>query len=274
MQCISPVFVRNKNFNGPGIFVDCGKCNFCLVKKQKDWVFRIQQEERVSSSSLFITTTYDDNHLVYNVDSGLPELCVRDVQLFVKRLRKAQALVSDQRLRYYACGEYGTDYHRPHYHFIMFNMECSIVPKLIDLWRGGFVHVGDVNLKSIRYVTKYVINRHGDYSGREPPRAWMSRNPGIGANYLISHKDWQRGKNYGQIDGVKMRLPRYYKERMFEPWERSHMARVAIRSADEKARLELQRMSRLHPEAFNYINERAAYAHENIFNRLNEKNKF
>lgn len=272
MQCISPVYIRSQEMHVP-----CGKCNFCLRNKRSDWSFRLLQEQKVSSSSHFITLTYDDNHLVYDVASRLPVLVKRDVQLFTKRLRKVQSrLDSSVRLRYYLVGEYGSIGERPHYHIIMFNMDQSLVPVLFDIWRGGLVHVGSCTAYSIGYVTKYVINRVGDYAGREPPFALMSRKPGIGANYLQSHKKWHESeyKNYTQVDGVLARLPRYYKERLFEPWERAHMARVALARMEESYRLELQRLSKLHPDPANYYDERIRSEHELATRRINEKDKF
>jgi hypothetical protein len=41
----------------------------------------------------------------------------RDLQLFFKRLRKAYP---DVKLRYFACGKYGEQFARPHYHVILF----------------------------------------------------------------------------------------------------------------------------------------------------------
>lgn len=287
--CISPVYLSEQRLHVP-----CGKCNFCLERKRSDWTYRLLEEQSVSSSSFFITMTYDDLHLVYSVASRMHELHLRDVQLFTKRLRKAQSVVSHERLRYYTVGEYGTKFDRPHYHSIMFNLDADLVgqdvmemlphcpdgvwcPNLAKLWRGGIVHIGMCTNASIHYVTKYVINRHmGPNPIREPPFATMSRKPGLGASYIQSHKHWQKSgyKNYVQLNGFKQALPRYYKERMFEPWERDHLARVSLQQAHKREALELERLERVHPRPYDYYDERLHAHHDSMYNRLNEKSKF
>ena len=60
---------------------------------------------------LFVTLTYDDDHLPeYN------SLNYKHFQDFMKRLRKSHSGV-----RFYMCGEYGEDFSRPHYHALLFN---------------------------------------------------------------------------------------------------------------------------------------------------------
>lgn len=287
MRCISPVYLRSLE-----IAVPCGKCNFCLNVKRGDWSFRLHQEQKNSCSAFFLTMTYDDDHLVYNVDSRLPVLNVRDVQSFKKRLRKEQQFLSSERLRYYTVGEYGTLDNRPHYHSIMFNLHSDLLgftpdllknnekgiwsPELGRIWRGGIVHVGNVNDASINYVTKYVVNRHNEYAGREPPFAVMSRKPGLGANYIQTHKQWHLSglKNYANVNGIKTRVPRYIKDKIFEPWDRQHLARIQIREQEIAYALEVKRLSALHPDPENYMVERERFAHEQIFKHLNDKNKF
>lgn len=177
MRCISPVLVRS---NGRRDFVPCGKCNFCLQVKRSDWTFRLLQEYKICTSADFLTFTYEDENLPRNSESNLPELSKRDLQLFKKRLRKEQhAIDPGVRLRYYSVGEYGTNTLRPHYHSIMFNLDPSLIPRLQEIWGKGLIHRGDVTEASIHYVTKYVINRTVDYSGRSAPFAAMSKGLGL-----------------------------------------------------------------------------------------------
>lgn len=287
--CISPVYLTTQKLHVP-----CGRCNFCLERKRSDWTYRLIEEQKASSSSFFLTMTYDDPHCIYSIDSRMPELHLRDVQLFKKRLRKTQSSVSYERLRYYTVGEYGGLTDRPHYHSIMFNLDADVVgrdicdmlpyapggvhcPNLAKIWRGGIVHIGMCNEASIHYVTKYVVNRHmGPNPIREPPFATMSRKPGLGSTYIQSHSNWQKAgyKNYVQRDGFKQAIPRYYKERMFDKWERDHINTISLhqRYAAEKA--ELERMESLHPDPSNYIDERRNNHHDQMYRRLNEKSKF
>jgi hypothetical protein len=142
----------------------------------------------------FVTLTYSDENLPYTLE-GAPCLCKRDVQLWLKRLRKH---FSDRQIRYYLAGEYGTKTHRPHYHALLFGVGPSELDELYlqyggksgerrhsllsDSWSFGLVHVGDVQRESIQYVAGYVtkkFTKKGD--GNVPEFALMSRRPGIGA---------------------------------------------------------------------------------------------
>lgn len=56
-----------------------------------------------------------------NLFGDVPYLRKRDVQLFLKRLRKQLSNFSDAKIRYYACGEYGPVHFRPHFHLLLFH---------------------------------------------------------------------------------------------------------------------------------------------------------
>lgn len=117
-----------------------------------------------SSSADFLTLTYADEKLTWGESE--PTLVKSDFQLFMKKLRKE---AGKSKLRYYAVGEYGTVLGRPHYHVILFNMPQGLHKKLNAIWAKGFVYPGRVETASIHYVTGYVINKAGEYVGREPP---------------------------------------------------------------------------------------------------------
>lgn len=272
MRCISPLLVRTSNRRE---FVPCGKCNFCLQVKRGDWTFRLLQEQKDCCSSYFLTLTYEDDALPFSME-GEATLRKQDLQLFGKRLRKVQSKVTDVRLRYYSVGEYGTETSRPHYHSIMFNLERSVLARLSDIWSHGMVHVGEVERASIHYVTKYVINRPGEYGGREPPFAFMSKRPGIGYRYLETHKDWHRSemRNYTMVNGQVGRLPRYFKEKMFTELERRKLALESVAIADEAYSSDVAWLSRFHDDPYYYYDERIAHSHDAVISKVNSLNKF
>lgn len=145
MKCISPVYVRKVN-----TFVPCGKCAFCIKKAIDAWCLRLYHEMEVSSSAFFITLTYDDEHLPPG-----EELSKRDLQLFLKRLRKR-----NPGIRYFAVGEYGTQKGRPHYHAVIFNLiDLNLIT---DSWCDSDGHpighiVGDrATMGRIRYMVEYM----------------------------------------------------------------------------------------------------------------------
>jgi len=192
--------------------VGCGKCLPCLSNKRQDWIFRLEQEHKVSNSAMFVTLTYHPKFL--------PDgLCKSHVQKYLKRLRQWD---SSDRIRYYLVGEYGSKTGRPHYHVLLFNADSSgeTVRKAWTL-RGeslGIVDIRPVTLSRIRYITKYLIQPDLVFRGMQKPFSLMSRGYGIGAHYLSDAMvDWhtRNDANYTFTYGVKGRLPRYYKEKIW-----------------------------------------------------------
>lgn len=271
MPCISPLLIRK---DGRRDVVPCGKCNYCLQSKRADWSFRLYQEHKACNTSYFLTLTYEDEKIP--TCNGVPTLQKEDLQKFTKRLRKENALAVDWPLRYYSVGEYGTRTLRPHYHSIMFNVAPIVARNLQDIWGNGNVHVGDVSPASIHYVTKYVINRHNDYTGLDPPFALMSRRPGIGAGYVDTHTKWHKIdlKNYTQNHGIKTKIPRYYKEKIFSPLECKILAGRAIVQSDEAYRDEVERLAQFHSDPYAYYDERTRHTHDRITSKVNSLNKF
>lgn len=128
-------------------------------------------------ASVFITLTYSEEHLP-------KDKCVskRSLQLFLKRLVNAQ---SGKKLRYFAVGEYGSQTQRPHYHCILFGWTMMSGPIIQKCWPFGYVHVGEANRASMRYLSGYVLKgmtRKDDrrLNGRQPEFTFQSRKPGLG----------------------------------------------------------------------------------------------
>lgn len=272
MRCISPLLIRK---DGRRDVVPCGKCNFCLETKRADWSFRILYEAERASTGFFLTMTYEDENLPLSHE-GYPELRKRDLQLFTKRLRKDNVLAIRNKLRYYSVGEYGTITHRPHYHSIMLNLSETIARRLQNYWPHGFIHAGSVNAASIHYVTKYVINREVDYPGREPPFAHMSRNPGLGADYAVTHRAWHKDdmRNYTKVHGIQRRIPRYLKEKIFDRFDRNHLNRAALGAADVAYWDEVQRLEPYCDDPFMYYDESRRFTHDQVTSKINSLNTF
>lgn len=221
-QCQTPFGVRDK-VTGTTTPVPCGQCPNCLARRVSEWSFRLMQQEKVSSSAMFLTLTYDSNKYddgtphVPIADSGLMDLRKRDLQLFFKRLRKRH---KETKLRYYACGEYGGQFWRPHYHVILFNaLEKHVQPS----WSLGKVFFGTCTGASIGYVLKYMAKpkRVPRFKGdvRVPEFSLMSK--GMGANYLTSAMiAWHEADMLNRMycttdDNKKISMPRYYKQRLY-----------------------------------------------------------
>lgn len=61
-NCEHPIRVYNKYID-EYVWVPCGKCDTCLKRYQARWTARLENERKSSFFTLFVTLTYDDNHL-------------------------------------------------------------------------------------------------------------------------------------------------------------------------------------------------------------------
>lgn len=235
MKCINPKTIwphrsvewcdENEEYS---VTVGCGKCIACLSDKRKEWQFRLEQEYRYSKSAYFVTLTYDAKHLPS--DRSLDK---RHIQLFLKRLRKRDG---SNKIRYYCVGEYGTNYGRPHYHILLFNVleEQDIRRSWSDKFGRpvGIVHIGRVSAASVGYVTKYIIQPDNIPTGCLKPFAMMSRGYGIGGRYLSDAMvKWHRDNKalYCMRNNEKVRMPRFYQSKVwYKSKDREPVARAAL----------------------------------------------
>lgn len=234
-MCFVPFVTRNK-LTGESQVAPCGKCPACQKRRIHQWTFRLQQEDKKSISSHFITLTYDTKTIPIT-PRGNYSLDKRDYQKFVKRLRKASPC-NGRPIKYYMVGEYGEDRDRPHYHAIIFNATAE---NIIRSWDNGIVHFGTVETKSIQYTVGYFSKGSqipcNDYDDRIPKFALMSK--GLGLNYLTKamqawHKKDLLNRMYlNGSDKKKVSMPRYYKNKIYHDLQRKAIA-VAVRIQTDK----------------------------------------
>lgn len=202
--------------------VPCGKCAFCLLKKRSEWMFRIFYEMKMQvQPGWFMTLTYNEKY-VKRVPAGL-SLRFRDVQLFLKKLRKAKYYA-----KYICVGEYGSETKRPHYHLLLWT-DCKpesfgrYWTRRSDLSLGE-IHVGRLTMASAMYTLKYIINpKQKEVDGLEKTRAQFSK--GLGLAYLSSRvyayhtADYECACFRGMVDGRVVALPRYYRYKIFTKYQ-------------------------------------------------------
>lgn len=174
---------------------------------------RAVHEASLHERNCFITLTYE--HDPYS-------LCVRDWQLFAKRLRKRCGS-----FRFLMCGEYGELLGRPHYHALLFGLSfeedarsCGKglfrSPTLEAAWSHGFSSFGQLTFESAAYVARYTVKKINGpgaaehYDGRMPEFLLCSRRPGIGAGWIDQFKDDVFPRDEVIARGHPSRPPKYY----------------------------------------------------------------
>lgn len=222
MECLFPVRIRIPD----GVSrvkwsaVPCGKCYPCLQRNAAGWAVRLMAEHREAKSSHFITLTYDTENLPFDLESGTPCLQKSDLQKFFKRLRKRHKF--PESILYYAVGEYGDQYSRPHYHAIVFN---SCIPDIERSWGLGAVYYGSVTMNSVMYTLSYMLK----YSNKKD--CFRVSSKFLGLAYLTPeavrwHTDDLLLRYFApQKGGKKLSLPRYLKQLIYSPQERELIAK-------------------------------------------------
>lgn len=199
------------------------------------WKTRLTHEAKMHEQNCFVTLTFAEEHLPPDMS-----VSVRDIQLFMKRLRKRTGKV-----RFFACAEYGDEGERPHYHLLLFGYDFpdryywsrtksgwiqDRSPILESLWPFGFATVGTVTPESAGYVARYAVkkitgkrakehytrlNPHtGEYLQVRPEFACMSTKPGIGATWYDKFKGDAFPSDFVVVDGSKKPIPRYYLQQL------------------------------------------------------------
>lgn len=215
-----PVFGRSLKFSDlpeeAGIRVPCGKCFNCRRRIAREWTHRLILENEYYEDAVFITLTYDDEHLPLTKNCHMT-LVKKDLQDFYKRLRYN---LDSYKISHFSCGEYGDRYGRPHYHGIVFGLSREDQDVIDKSWKKGLTHVGNVNSKSIAYVAGYVQKKlYGKYADQFEgiqPFSLCSSRPGIGRRFCEDHMLQIYDDGFIQFPGYKIGIPRYFRKVLSE----------------------------------------------------------
>lgn len=177
MLCLKP-FLRGS------VELACGRCLSCRVNRKQMWKGRIILESMAHKHSAFVTLTYAPEHLPQG--GSLSKLHWRE---FTKGIG----------YRYFGCGEYGDQGHRPHYHLVLFGLDAWDGPSrdfLARRWPYGFMHASPLTPERAGYVAGYVVKKLTKEDdprlseGQIPEFALMSRRPAVGALGLGALLAW------------------------------------------------------------------------------------
>lgn len=246
-------FLKNyRGYQWPGwkpgmpdpVLVPCKKCFGCRLDYSRLWADRMMLEYDHWHKAIFLTLTYDNEHVVPVIDPATGEyihltLWKKDVSDFLKRLRGRKRF-EDRKIRFFCSGEYGEHTARPHYHLIIFNVSVEDFPdreyhgrnelnqvyfaseELAQIWNKGFILLAETSWNTFAYVSRYVLKKsrhwfHPDFLGCAPEFSLMSRNPGLGAFYFEDHPEF-KDLDVLYIEGCDkdIRVPKYNLDRLYK----------------------------------------------------------
>ncbi len=126
-----------------------------------EWVTRVTLEADKHELKAYVTLTLDDDNLIYG-GTDQPTLYPKDLTDFLKRLRRRYEYKGyTNKIRYFACGEYGDEGKRPHYHLILLGIgHTGEFEEIIrSCWHKGIVDIKPVKKGAIEYVAGYCVKK-------------------------------------------------------------------------------------------------------------------
>lgn len=234
------------------IRVPCGKCTGCRLERSRQWAVRCMHEASLHDRNCFLTLTYADQHLP--VDYSIHE---RDFQLFMKRLRKH---CEPNKIRFFACGEYGEQSLRPHYHALIFGFDPSdkvlfettpqghklyLSKTLQGIWQNwGMITIGELTYQTASYTARYAMKKingplasehylrvhplHGFVCRVRPEFLLMSRRPGLGQGWFQKFGLETFTHDSVIIEGREAQPPRYYFQQLTEEQKQTISTKRAL----------------------------------------------
>lgn len=234
-MCFKTIWLRKRQLEVP-----CGRCYQCVKRRRNDWYFRCRVESMVNKYTYFGLLTYAETDMTLNV---------RDIQLFIKRLRHKA------KLKYLIAGEYGDQKNRPHWHCIFFSPEKINYNDIKNAWKGGYENDDNKNkagwirfelirsTASLRYVVKYLYKYDGTDKKFE---LLMSKNPTIGHSFLNNQSYFLETKKTSvTLDNRITVIPRYYKRKFFDDYD-DIKDEINSKLADKVAELKQKELYELH----------------------------
>lgn len=213
--------------------VPCGRCFQCRKKRAQDWAIKLIEENKYHKKKCFITLTFDNKILQKGNEYGAKckflyhiENSKEYVQKFIKRLRKH---FKNDRITYFAVGEYGEKTKRCHWHIILWGInfeedrqptrksksgkDMFTSPTLDRLWDCGICVIEDININNTVYCTQYILKKFKRKDDRYKEKIMYSNRSKISCK-------WAR-RNYNIIkqgtikeDNKIFSIPKSYKENL------------------------------------------------------------
>lgn len=235
-------FTKSEGYADKQMSVPCGQCVGCRLEHSRQWAVRCMHEAQMHEDNCFITLTYCDEKLPTLLGEG--NLVKEHFQKFMKRLRYH---LGKDKIKFYACGEYGDETKRPHYHACLFGVDFHdkilystknghklyISKTLDELWTDpddgvqyGFATIGAVTFETAAYVARYCMKKRkgknwhqhyervdlstGEILMKQPEFPLMSRRPGLGRSWLEKYHSEVLATDSVVARSQEMKPPKYY----------------------------------------------------------------
>lgn len=228
--------------------VGCGECIECRRQKANAWRVRVAEELRRRKQAKFVTLTFSEEKLnemkEWTQCEDENKIATAAMRLFLERWRKK----FKHSLRHWCVtekGQEGTE--RIHLHGIFFRNEntteeeweyISDNEKLQSIWQYGITDVGYMcNQQTVNYLVKYILKpdpKHEDFKTKILASAgigqgWTER---IDTMACIYKPNGQTKQLYTLPNGHRIRLPMYYRNKIYTDDEREKLWLEAIESGD------------------------------------------
>lgn len=215
-------------------------------------------EKSQHERNCFVTLTFAEEH--YPVSGSIDP---RDLQLFMKRLRKQ---IYPDKVRFFACGEYGDKTGRAHYHALLFGYDppdkthwettkqghkLYLSKSLQECWPYGLAPIGALTYQSAAYTARYAMKKiggeqaashylrvhpyHGFTTRVRPELLLMSRRPGLGQGWFEKHGRETFTHDSVIVDGRESRPPRFYFNQLSEE-EKTRITKTRTEAAKAAAK--------------------------------------
>lgn len=185
------------------LLLPCRQCIGCRLEKSRQWATRLLHETEFHKGAIFLTLTYDENNVPKNGSLNKTHL-----RTFFNDLRSRNSYYGKDKIKYFACGEYGDRTGRPHYHAALYgglsvhDPLCDPEepsrsgdpqyshPDLSKVWTHGRHRFSAHNFETAAYVARYVLKKISGVSsalhyGERTPE-FQSCSNGLGKGHFQS----------------------------------------------------------------------------------------
>lgn len=233
------------------ITIRCGNCIGCMIDDSRDWAARSMHESKLHTHNSFLTLTLKNwqtnlDHTQFQLfikrlrEAALQGEVGNSTILHQRHTGDGR---HEQRaiVRYHMCGEYGPLNGRPHYHANMFGINFAdrkvwkktpagyqlYKSETLDkIWSLGQASIGTLTPETAGYTARYNMKKAGEKNKnwniinpdtgeiiiRSPEYQKMSRNPGIGKNWIKQFKTDVYPRGTILINSKETTTPRFYDE--------------------------------------------------------------